>query len=200
MVPYMEAYKKILNHIETEVIDLSYSISFKAEQENVYSPRIADLILRSGSLLESIIKEKYGKTNVKYDEDYVIKKLGLGNKIVIVTFLDYKFPKKIFTPFKKNQERLNKTFTNKHAKGSEQYSWNNAYQSLRHQFLQMIPEYGNLKYLFEILSAIAVLLPEGSILFSNVEQNKDGTYIGWNHNTSNGFAIRKSFNTNGEIK
>ncbi|HFU5941570.1 hypothetical protein Q2K23_13300 [Enterococcus faecium] len=195
----MDDYKKIFNHIEMEVIDLSYSISFKKGQECVYSPRIANLIIRLGSLLESIIKEQCGETDIKYDADDVINYLGIANKTVIVSNPEYKFSQKKFTPFQKNQEKLNKKNTNKHAVGQTQYSWNNAYQSLKHQFLQMMPEYGNLRYLFEILSVLAVLLTESSVIFSNVKENEDGNYIGWSYSASGGVSIRKSYNKNEEI-
>lgn len=63
----------------------------------------------------------------------------------------------------------------------------------------MMPEYGNIRYLFEILSALAVLLTESSVIFSNVIENEDGNYIGWSHSASSGVSIRKSYNKNGEI-
>lgn len=170
----MSAYIQILEHIEREILELSYHISFEEKQKRVYSPKIADLIIRLGGLLESVIKDEYRSRvgeigRVSYDDDEVIKKLNLENKKVYLTMENCDFTKKEYKPFIKDQERLNKQMTNFHKRGETNYCWNNAYQSLRHQFIQMIPEYGTLEYLFAILSAVSAILNNKGEIFSTLE-------------------------------
>lgn len=172
----MNEYAQIFGHIEREILELSYYISFEEKQKRVYSPKIADLIIRLGGLLESVIKDEYRrcggeKDRINYDADEVIKKLHLENKKVYLTMENWKFTKKIYEPFVKDQERLNTEKTNFHKIGKTNYCWNNAYQSLRHQFIQTIPEYGTLEYLFAMLSAVSTILDNKGEIFSTLDED-----------------------------
>lgn len=190
----LDEYKQIYYSLESEIMDLSYSITFSDEQKNVYSPKIADLVLRSASLLESALKYLYkeiSEEKVNYDDDRLIEGLMLKDKFTYVHWKLFRFDKKSFYPFKKNEERVNREFSNVSRHGSKQYSWNNAYQSLRHEFIKSIPYYGTLFYLFEILAALHLVLDVYSKIFCDPEQNEDGIW----HATiylGNGSAITKS--------
>lgn len=175
----MDEFQQIYHAIENEIQSLSYSITFSKEQKDVYSPKIADLVLRSASLLESALKYRFKEKSdipLKYDDEKLIEELGLQEKLTCVHWNIYKFEKRTFYPFKKNEERLNKAFTNVSNKGDRQYSWNNAYQSLRHEFIKSIPYYGTLFYLFETLAALHLVLEATSIVFCDPEQGEDGIW------------------------
>lgn len=58
-----QIYFQIYENLEREVIDLTSSIHFSDEQLNVYSIKIADLIVRCSVEIESISKEIYRKEN-----------------------------------------------------------------------------------------------------------------------------------------
>lgn len=100
----MNEYQQIYHVIENEITELSYSIAFSVKHKSVYSPKIADLILRSASLLESAIKYQYKEIsgeNVKYDQDKVIDDLGLRDKMTYAYWDMYNFKKKISVLLKK---------------------------------------------------------------------------------------------------
>ncbi|MGX7244523.1 hypothetical protein ACWOC1_06705 [Enterococcus quebecensis] len=177
----MEEYEQIYNALEAEVMELSYSITFSEEQKHVYSPKIADLVLRSASLLESALKYQYKdkkdtQERLKYDDDRLIEELGLEKKFTYVHWKLFQFQKKSFYSFKRNEERVNKMFSNVSKSGNNQFSWNNAYQSLRHEFIKSIPYYGTLYYLFEILAALHLVLDAPSRIFCDPTQNDDGSW------------------------
>lgn len=190
----MIVYNQIYKSIENEIVDLSFSITFDESQKGVYSSRIADLVLRLASLLESALKQKNPyEEDLKYDDNKLLKKLDLDeNKAVYLHWELYNFDKRDFTPFKKIEERALKDLSNVGEVGNQNFSWNNAYQSLRHQFIHAIPKYGNLYYLFETLAAVYVVLDVESRLFTTLEKGEDGERLGWVFN-GHGQAVRKSF-------
>lgn len=182
----MEIYKLLYKEIEKEVLALAFNISFEEKHKTVYSLKIADLILRADCILESCLKESHIKNganaNVKYDDDIYIEKLNEPNMVVYAYNSQYHFDKKIFKPFIKTQERLSKSgFSNVGKPGDSNYSWNNAYQSLRHQFANAMPHYATLEYLFDTLAAIYVLINkrQQSKLFMTLTltTNKQGEQI-----------------------
>lgn len=67
-------------------------------------------------------------------------------------------------------------FSNVSKSGSNQFFWNNAYQSLRHEFIKSIPYYGTLYCLFEILAALHLVLDAPSRIFCEPTQNDDGSW------------------------
>lgn len=180
----MKVYNQIYKSIEAEVIDLAFSITLSEGQKNVYSPKIADLVLRAASLLESALKYSYSLDNekdekVNYDSNEVMKVLRLDDsKMAYVHWNLYDIKKKKFIPFVKNEERVTKDLKNVGISGNQNYSWNNAYQSLRHKFVESIPHYGNVYYLFEVLSALFIVLDGQPEIFSNLTKNDDGSYGG----------------------
>lgn len=183
----MKVYNQIYKSIEAEVIDLAFSITLSEGQKNVYSPKIADLVLRAASLLESALKYSYSLDNekdekIKYDSNELMKVLKLvDSKDVYIHWNLYEINKRQFAPFVKNEERVDKDLVNVGVMGNQNYSWNNAYQSLRHKFVESIPYYGNLYYLFEALTALySVLDIESKIFGVPLKHNGERTNF-WSH-------------------
>jgi hypothetical protein len=150
-------YWPVYENLENNFNDLTYNIHFDDNQLNVYSSKIIDLILRAASEIESISKELYtlhgGETKqyLKYDEDaikFLNSKFLIDNKIVILSHANCFLSNKIFYPFKKD--------TNRNNSSSKTYSWNLAYQNLKHSRAEYL-EFGSIKYLIDILAALFVL-------------------------------------------
>lgn len=193
----MDEYNQIYINLEKEVKELSYFIAIDEKQINTYSTKISDLILRAASLLESILKHKYASEtnethNINYDDNKLIKSLKIEDKIIFCHWNLYKANKKIFYPFKKNEERITHPFKNVGCSGNQNYSWNNSYQSLRHQFINSICHYGSLYYLFETLAALFCVLELTSEIFSKIEKNENSEWLGWEKRGS-GVAICRNY-------
>lgn len=153
----INTYWPVYKDIEVNFDKLMYSIHISDDQLYVYSTQISDLILRSAIEIESIAKELYkdnGGTktgNLKYDEDaiqHLNRRWNLENKIVIISSSKCYLTKRTLKPFLKNAK---KTDTERMT-----YSWNNAYQNLKHNRGNSL-HFGNIKNLFEILAALYIL-------------------------------------------
>lgn len=164
-------YWPVYKNLEAELLRLSYDIHIDDNQLNVYSLKISDLILRSSAEIESISKDLYksngGKKtdNIYYDED-AIKYLNglwkLDQKVVLLSSINCFQSNRELKPFKKNERKT--------SNGKLTFSWNNAYQNLKHNRANSL-QYGNLKYLFDILAALFVL----NLYYKNeiINLNKD---------------------------
>ena len=162
-------------NLEDEIVDLSKRVyvtdikryvdknnNIKEEiQENqllVYSPLIADLIIRISVEIETISKELYfinggikkrGDKNLKFDFDCIklLKDIyGIDKKVVNVTcsYFDLHDSKNtIFIPLK-NADKSSST------------NWGDAYQSLKHDRYNSLYK-GNVKALIEAASALFLL-------------------------------------------
>ena len=150
-------YWPVYKNLEAEISKLSFNIHFDDNQLNVYSSKISDLILRASVEIESIAKELYklnGGTktnNIKYDED-AIKYLNelwlLDKKVVLISSINCFQSNKQLKPFEKNEKKT--------INGRLTFSWNNSYQNLKHDRANSL-KFGNVKYLFDIMSALFVL-------------------------------------------
>lgn len=149
-------YWPVYKNIESELVDLTYDIHIDDNQINVYSSKISDLILRSATEIESIAKELYDKNggpkkaNLLFDKDcikYLNQIWKLEDKLVIVSSASCFQSAKIIKPFIKREQNFRDKLT---------YSWNNAYQHLKHNRYQSL-HFGSLKYLFDILAALFIL-------------------------------------------
>ncbi|MDL2239153.1 hypothetical protein LJC25_01885 [Bacteroidales bacterium OttesenSCG-928-K03] len=150
-------YWPVYKNIEQETIKLSYNIHFDDNQLNVFSTKIMDLILRAAAEIESISKELYklnggSKTGeIKYDEDaikYLKNIWKIDKKEVIISNSNCFQTTRVILPFVKNETRTGKTTLT--------YSWNNAYQNLKHDRANSL-NFGSVKYLFDILAALFIL-------------------------------------------
>ncbi|AVR46056.1 hypothetical protein C7S20_12765 [Christiangramia fulva] len=149
-------YWPVYKNIESELAKLTYDIHIDDNQINVYSSKISDLILRSAAEIESIAKELYKKNggvkenNILFDKD-CIKHLNqiwkLEDKVIIISSSSCFQSQKIIKPFIKKEKNFRNKLT---------YSWNNAYQNLKHNRYESL-HFGSLKYLFDILAALFIL-------------------------------------------
>ncbi len=173
----MNIYWPVFKNLEFEFTKLMYDIHIDDEQLTVYSSKISDLILRSSIEIESISKELYynnggPKTGqIKYDDDalaFLIKIWSLDKKVVLISSASCYQKDKTLTPFVKNETRTDKT--------SMTFSWNNSYQNLKHNRAKSL-KYGNVKYLFDCLSALYVLNLYYSDKTISLENDTIGTTI-----------------------
>ncbi|MES2024325.1 MAG: hypothetical protein V4448_02095 [Pseudomonadota bacterium] len=153
-------YWPVYLNLEKSVDELAFAIHIDDEQMDVYSTRIMDLIIRAAAEMESLSKELYranGGTKdsavIKYDDD-AIKLLNnrwqLEHKKVIISSAHCFQSNRVLTPFVKNEIRTASS------NGKLTYSWNNAYQNLKHDRGNSM-KFGSVRYLFDILAALFVL-------------------------------------------
>ena len=157
----MNTYWPIYINLEKELSKLIEYIYIDDTQLTVYSPKISDLILRTCVEIESICKAIYNKNfnpkkestdGLKFDYDildkYLIPNWDLDKKIVMLSAINCYQTIKTFYPFQKNEISANK---------KNIFSWNNAYQNIKHNREQGMKPYGTIKYLFEAMAALYVL-------------------------------------------
>ena len=178
-----------------------YTISFDKKQKNVYSPRIAELIVRIGMQIESVAQRIYtrekpngGKVNYRTAIKLFNKKWNLREKGIAIITDNIKITDKQFylTPFKNETYKESYIdskiyYANKGAptefKGNipaeeraKAYQWENAYNNLKHNFYESIEMYGTVINLLAIASALFILniywSSRSSIL--EVGTNRDG--------------------------
>lgn len=149
-------YWPVYENLEREVEELTFSIHIDDNQLSVYSSKITDLILRAAADIESLSKEMYklngGTKELSFDD--ALKKLNqawkLDQKVVVISSASCFQSNRELLPFLKNEPRT-------HSKNSRlTYTWNNAYQNLKHDRGNSI-EFGNLGYLFDIMAALFLL-------------------------------------------
>ena len=150
-------YWPVYRSIENEIENLMFHIHVDDAHLNVYSAKISDLVIRCAVEIESISKELYNRNggevvkNLKYDEHalkYLNYKWNLEEKAVIISSGNCFLTQRQLKPFKKTENRTN---TNRPT-----YSWNNAYQNLKHDRLYSL-KFGSIKYLFDIAAALYIL-------------------------------------------
>lgn len=168
-------YWPVYKNLEKGIDELAFAIHIDDAQLGIYSSRITDLILRAAAEIESLAKELYksnGGTktdNLKFDEDAIkhLKNLWqLDQKNVVISSPHCFQSSRVLTPFVKNETRTLST--------KQTYSWNNAYQNLKHDRAQSL-KFGSLKYLFDIMAALYLL----NIYYKNetISLGNDGTGV-----------------------
>lgn len=160
----MYTYEFLHYHrLEKEVEEVLMTITYNEEQKKVYSPRIADLILRVCSEIEFLAKEIYFREGgpetdpekVKFDKDgleLINDKIGLNRLILFTSELNKTQNKRLmpFVGFKKT--------TN---------AWLNSYQSIKHYKYNNL-EKASLENLVTSLAALYIL---------NILNLIDGVYM-----------------------
>lgn len=197
-------YKMMYDNIEKKICDLAYVISFDEAQKTVYSPYIGDLELQIFTLMESILKTKaqdmenfkdMDKNRIHYEEVIsAIIKDGIDVKITVI-FEPYNFKKKTYNQiFKKTDSKITRIISGKpEYANNKNYKYNNAYQNLRHDFLNALPVVGTLEYLFEALAVVFFLLNvQNSTIFAPYTENDKDEKTAWVSNQ--GVAIRRTLN------
>lgn len=168
-------YWPIFQNIEREINALMFNIHMDDSQLNVYSSKIIDLILRSAAEIESLAKELYilnsgpKTTNIKYDYDalmYLNTQWKLEDKIVLISSPNCFVTHRELQPFKQSEPKT--------AKPDElTYSWNNAYQNLKHDRANSLT-FGSVKYLLDIAAALYILNIYYRDLTFNLEKDSNG--------------------------
>lgn len=152
-------YWNVYKNLEKELVDLSNLIHVDDKQLEIYSIKIAELIIRTVVEIESISKTLYFQnggtklddTNLFFDTDCIElleNKWVLSKKNVQVSASNFYFTQpenKILTPIKKANKR-----------GSSSSDWQKAYQSIKHNRVTSLPK-ANLKHLVRAMAALFVL-------------------------------------------
>ena len=152
-------YWQVYLNLERELLGLADAIYINDDQQDVYSMRIADLLIRTVVEIEALAKELYlasGGAEVPDEEMYFdtvcIAHLDglwdLDKKIVQVVSPNIYFEKeenKVLHPLHKASKR-----------GTSSADWNKAYQAVKHNRVKELPK-GNLKNLIHGLAALYVL-------------------------------------------
>lgn len=156
----MDLFWPVYKNLESELIKLSYCICFNDNQLNVYSVKLADILLRTVVEIESLSKQLYlanggiPKTNdneLYFDTDcidYLDKLWNITQKEVFVTNPNFNFIKnenKILTPLKKANKR-----------GSSSARWAKAYQAVKHNREKNIGA-ANIKNVVQAMAALYLL-------------------------------------------
>lgn len=154
-----QLYWQVYMNLEQEFLNLADVIYINDDQQNVYSMRIADLLIRTVIEIEALAKELYlinGGPLVSDDEmyfdtvclAYLDSKWNLDKKIVQVVSPSIYFEKEesiILTPLHKASKR-----------GTSSSDWNKAYQAVKHNRVKELSK-GNIKSLLHGLAALYVL-------------------------------------------
>ncbi len=146
----------IYRNLEKETLKLSEDIFFNDEQINVYSTKIAELLVRTVVEIESLSKELYFKNGGQKEEPYfdtdciafLEQKWKLSKKEVLVIAPNFYFQdsaNKILTPLYK---------ANKH--GTSGSDWKKAYQALKHDRSKNFKR-ASVKHLIRALAALYIL-------------------------------------------
>ncbi|NRB18920.1 MAG: hypothetical protein HRU33_15495 [Rhodobacteraceae bacterium] len=151
-------YWPIYRRLEKSVDDLTHSIHICDDQLDVYSSEIADLIIRIGAEVEAISKSIYRRdfdTDMQADakfDDVAIKRFvrewKLNQKIAILSHPNCFCSDREFLPFVKD--------TNRTGKQNKTFSWNNAYQNLKHNREKAF-SFASVRYLLSGMAALYIL-------------------------------------------
>lgn len=153
-----QLYWQVFKNLECEFQALSDTIFVNDQQQDVYSMRIADLLIRTVIEIEALSKELYllngGDENMSSNDMYFdtvcIKHLNdlwnLDTKVVFVVSPDIYFVKET--------NKVLHPFHNAHKRGK--CDWKKAYQDVKHNRVKEL-ERGNIKHLLRALAALYVL-------------------------------------------
>lgn len=154
-----QLYWQVYLNLEREFLALAETIYINDIQQEVYSMRIADLLIRTVIEIEALAKELYlcNGGEEKPDNEmffdtvcmaHINELWKLDKKIVLVTSPNIYFEKvenKILRPLHKANKR-----------GDSSADWNKAYQAVKHNRIRYLQK-GNLKNLLHGLAALYVL-------------------------------------------
>jgi hypothetical protein len=152
-------YWTVYKNLEKELIALSDLIHIDDNQLEIYSIKIAELLLRTSVEIESISKALYfqnGGTkpddiNLFFDTDcleFLENKWQLSKKQVQVSAPNFYFTlleNRVLTPLKKANKR-----------GTSSSDWQKAYQAVKHNRVTSLPK-ANLKHLIRAMAALYLL-------------------------------------------
>ena len=149
-------HEAIYHNFERELSRAMEYVYVDDDQQNIYSLENAALVLKIGAEIESIAKaicENNGhhEDSHRFDENCI---KGSEHKIDKVAIIgdDFHFAEvsnTIFKPFEKNEKK----------RQTEQmtYSWNNAYQNIKHGKIECLKTFGTIRYILRALGTLYVL-------------------------------------------
>lgn len=152
-------YWQVYKNLEREFLQLADTIHIDDKQLEVYSMKIADLLIRTAIEIEAITKELYlsNAGAVLLDEEMYFDTVcmkhldslwNLDKKVVLVVapnlYLEQE-TNKVLTPLHKASKR-----------GTSSAMWNRAYQAVKHNRVKELAK-GNIKNLLAALAALYVL-------------------------------------------
>jgi len=154
-----QLYWQVYLNLERELLALADTIYIDDKQQEVYSMRIADLLIRTVIEIEALAKELYlnnGGVVVSNDEMYF--------DTVCMAYLNdsWKLDKKvvqIVSPniyLEKNENKILYPLHKASKRGSSSADWNKAYQAVKHNRVKELSK-GSLKNLLHGLAALYVL-------------------------------------------
>jgi len=170
----MNTFWPVYKNLETEFLKITYYIHIDNEQLSVYSSKIAELLLRTVVEIESISKLLYAtnggeKTDfIKYDEDAIKllkQKWLIDKKTILITLPNCFISVNELYPFIKDTPRTGKS--------NMTYSWNNAYQNIKHDRAKYLKD-ANIKNLIAGMAALFLLNLYYSDLIFDLEKDVKG--------------------------
>lgn len=152
-------YWPVYLNLEKELLHLAESIHIDDSQINVYSVRIAELLIRTVVEFESLAKNLYfanggakaDDNDLYFDTDcmvYLVNIWDIDKKVVMVSSPVLFFEKEeniILTPLHKTNKR-----------GASSADWCKAYQAVKHNRVKDLKK-GNIKNLIRALAALYIL-------------------------------------------
>jgi hypothetical protein len=150
-------YWPVYQNLERAVEQLTFAIHFDDDQLSVYSSEIIDLILRAAAEVESIAKDLY-RLNGGPETDP--KKIYFDT--MAMTYLDdlWNLQPKVVVLSSPNMFQSERELTPLHhnatGKFGPTWTWNQAYQALKHNRAESMSE-GTIGNLVEIMAALYVL-------------------------------------------
>lgn len=164
-----DKYWKSYTEIESRIIEISRNIEFDDLNfnNNVHSVVIANLILQCAANIESIAKDIYlnnfantgeVRNKLHYDYDCVVRIIDewqLKERIVICCLVPDGCSEnnRIYEPF--NNHKKMKEWSNIKV---PVWDWNEAYQAIKHDYVNSIPHNATLHNLIEIAATFYILI------------------------------------------
>ena len=154
----------IYRNLEKEVLQLSENIFFNDDQLNVYSTKIAELLIQTVVEIESLSKELYFKNggHRKYNDDGKEEPVFFDTDCIALLEQRWELSKKevlIAAPNFYFQNSANKILTPLHKankRGSSAPDWARAYQAVKHDRGNNLAK-ANIKVLIRALGALYIL-------------------------------------------
>lgn len=150
---------QVFKNLEHEFLDIANVIHINDTQQDVYSMKIADIIIQIVVEIEALAKELYllnGGAVVPDEEMYFdtvcMKYLNniwnLESKVVLVVSPNIYF--------EKNENKVLKPLHKADKRGTSSADWNKAYQAVKHNRIKELKK-GSIKHLLHGLAALYVL-------------------------------------------
>lgn len=154
-----QLYWQVYLNLEREFLELSDTIYINDEQQDVYSMKIADMLIRTVIEIEALSKELY-LTNggaVLPDEEMYFDTVCMAH-LDSLWNLDKKVVQ-VVSPsiyFEKEENRILRPLHKASKRGTSSSDWNKAYQAVKHNRVKELPK-GSIKNLLHGLAALYVL-------------------------------------------